>query len=221
MGVIGAVGSVWCTFTAKHKAMEMISGGGHHGKHGGQGHHGHKGGEMEMDGRGPHHPKPSPYVTREEFDMYDAIKTMSALSFVFFCKLIALGKCGKRVTWMNKSNVTKRVMKKSCLCLMLLVIVAMFCKMEGSHMKMIMKKVHPKKDHKQMEMPENRFEDDEEENDEDDEERFEGRNLRSYALFGSKLNEACSYADEDYCNAVNGCSWCKSAAVKAACRTME
>ena len=54
-----------------------------------------------------------------------------------------------------------------------------------------------------MEMPENRFENDEEEqdDDEDDMERDGGRNLRSYALLGSKLNEACALTDEDSCNA--------------------
>jgi len=69
MGVWGALVSVYCTFTAKHRAMEMVNGGPPH--HRG-GHHGHKGGEME--GRGPHHPdhpKPSPFISREEFDLYD------------------------------------------------------------------------------------------------------------------------------------------------------
>jgi len=179
-----------------------------------------------MEGRGPHHPdhpKPSPYISREEFDLYDAIKTMSAISFCLFCKMIALGKCGKRATWRNKSNVTKWVMKKSCLCVMLLVVMSMLCGMQGHHIQKIMKKVHPSKPHhKQMEMPENRFEDDEEEQDDDDMEREEGRNLRSYALLGSKLSRACALTDEDSCNADASCSWCiPSAAYKPGCRTLE
>ena len=36
-----------------------------------------------------------------------------------------------------------------------------------------------------------------------------------------QLKEVCSYADENTCNADSGCSWCTSAAVKAACRTMD
>jgi ABC-type microcin C transport system permease subunit YejE len=113
---------------------------------------------MEMDGRGPHHPhhphhpKPSPYVTREEFDMYDTIKTLSALSFCFFCKMIALGKCGKKAAWGNKSNVTKWVAKKSVFLVMILVVMSMFCGMQGHHIQKIMEKVHPSKPHhKEME----------------------------------------------------------------------
>jgi len=71
-------------------------------------------------------------------------------------------------------------------------------------------------------MRENRFQEDEEQNedDEDDMEREGGRNLRSYALLGSKMNEVCSFTSEDSCNADSGCSWCKSAAVKAKCNTL-
>lgn len=35
-----------------------------------------------------------------------------------------------------------------------------------------------------------------------------------------QLKEQCSYTDAGSCDADEGCSWCKSAAVKAACRTM-
>jgi len=72
-------------------------------------------------------------------------------------------------------------------------------------------------------MRENRFQEDEEQNedDEDDMEREGGRNLRSYALLGSKMNEACAFTSEDSCNADASCSWCISAAVKPACRTLD
>jgi len=104
IGICGASISVYCTFTAKHKAMEMING-----------------------GKQSNHSAPSPYISREEFDLYDTIKTLSALWFCIACKMIALGKCGKRATWTNKSNVTKWAMKKSCFCVMLLVVMGLFC----------------------------------------------------------------------------------------------
>jgi len=47
-----------------------------------------------------------------------------------------------------------------------------------------------------------------------------GRNLKSYAILGSKLSEACSHADENSCNADAACSWCSSFAVKSKCNTL-
>lgn len=52
-------------------------------------------------------------------------------------------------------------------------------------------------------------------------ERDGERDLKSYALLGSKLTEICSHTNENSCNADAACSWCKSAAVKPACRDLK
>ena len=36
-----------------------------------------------------------------------------------------------------------------------------------------------------------------------------------------KVQDTCSYADQATCDGVDECSWCKSAAVKSACKTLE
>jgi len=200
----------------------MNGGGKHHG-----GHHGHhKGGEMEGRGHEGHHPKPSPYVSREEFDLYDTIKTLSALSFCLFCKMIALGKCGKRATWRNKSGVTKWVMKKSCLAVVLMAVLGMFCGMQGHHIMKIKERVakHHEKPHQmpmqmedEPELPERPFE-------EDEEEMFErdgGRFLKSQLLLGNDEDTCNALSAENSCNANAKCSWCESSAVKSACHSLD
>lgn len=176
-----------------------------------------------MEGRGHHgqHPKLPPFVSREEFDLYDTIKTLSALSFCLFCKMIALGKCGKRATWRNKSGVTKWVMKKSCLAVILMAVLAMFCGMQGSHIKHIKERVakHHQKPHQMdmPEMPERPFEDDEQEM----MERDGGRFLRSYALLGDDETTCGNLNAENSCNANAKCAWCKAGAVPPACHSLE
>lgn len=137
MGIMGVGTSVYCQFTAKRHAHDLVTGkSGHHGHNGHHGHHNrsHHGGQEEQ-GRHPHHPhhRPHPWVSREEFDLYDAVKTMSALSLMFFCKMMAMGKCGKKAAWGNSSKVTKKMAKLSLGAVMLMMVLSMFLSHEGKH----------------------------------------------------------------------------------------
>jgi hypothetical protein len=158
-------------------------------------------------------------VSREEFDLYDAVKTMSALSLMFFCKMMAMGKCGKKAAWGNSSKITKKMAKLSLGAVMLMMVLSMFLSHEGKHIMEVSERAqrhhrpqpHPRPHHK---------EDGEEEEAQwmQMEPEFpEGRNLKSYAFFLQQPNNDCkSYSSEGTCNSAK-CSWCKSAAVKSAC----
>lgn len=172
IGCIGMCASVYYQFTAKHHAMMMVNfppppppehgfggrhGHGHHGPQGlGEGHHPpphHWFGGKHGHG---HHPPPPPppeeleemapkYVSREEFALYDAIKTMATITFFLFAKMVAFGKCGRKMAHKNKSKATKKMLKMQCLGFILIVIVAMIAMHEKHEIKHIMKKV--RKDH--------------------------------------------------------------------------
>jgi len=116
MGIFGCVLSTYYQFTAKFHAMEMV-------------------GDVKL----PDGQTRETHASREEFEVYDGIKTMTALSFFFFAKLILLGKCAKRASWKKKSAFTKKTMKKSFVCLLLLIIVAMLYKKEATKVGRIVK----------------------------------------------------------------------------------
>jgi hypothetical protein len=42
-------------------------------------------------------------ITRDELDLYDTMKTMSYLMFLMSVLVIAMGKCGLRSVWREKS----------------------------------------------------------------------------------------------------------------------
>lgn len=100
----------------------------------------HRGGEEHP------HPPPTPeggkYISRDEFELVDSLKTMCAISFFLFAKMIALGKCGKRMAWKNKFEVTHRLGRKSCFGLMLILLTSILMWKEGKHVGKIMERVH-------------------------------------------------------------------------------
>lgn len=208
LGCVGLAGSIYWQFNAARAADKMI--------------HWH-----------PHHnatagprPEESKFVTKEEFELYDALKTMCAISFFLFAKLIALGKCGKRIAWKNKVQKTHKLGKKSCLCLLLLIFTTILMWREGKHIGHIMKKVHHKPHHKSEPVPM--------EFDEPDYPLMDGRHLQEEIsapmTFVDKkiptilkdVEDTCfAHKDESSCNADGPCSWCDAAAVKPACHSIE
>jgi len=100
MGIFGCALSTYYQFTARSHAMMMV-------------------GDVGL-----------PEASREEFEVYDGIKTLTALSFFFFAKLILLGKCAKKASWKKKSKFTKKTIRNSLICLLLLIIVAVLFKKE-------------------------------------------------------------------------------------------
>lgn len=202
--------SVYHSFNAKHHAMMLING---PPPHGGK-HHGPPPRPEDLEKMAPK------YVSRDEFDVYDSIKTMTMITFFIFGKILAIGKCGKWITWRNRSAVTKRVLKKSCLGLLLVFIMSLWAMKEGKHMKSIIKR--HKHEPTQIEWPP--MEDGEEFSVDGGNRRLEEFSVApkdSLIFLGD--DEATCYAlsSEGSCNAKSDlCSWCKAGAVADKCHSI-
>jgi len=229
IGCIGMVASLYYQFTAKHHAMKIANfpphQGGRHGKH------------HEPQHKLEDEPK---YVSRVEFNIYDAIKTLTAITFFLSAKIVALGKCGKWMTYRNKSWATKWLAKKSCCCLALIVLVGIFAAKEGHHIHHLKMKVL--KAHEGEEGWPSPQEDDERHGGRHHG-RHGGRHLQNIEETQAPMyftEEEYSQAkefmaeiltdDEDECNALNNagsckanskCSWCTAGAVADACHSIE
>lgn len=190
-----------------------------------------------QDGPAPPKPEESKYVTREEFELYDALKTMCAISVFLFIKLIALGKCGKRIAWKNKFAATHKLGRKSCFCFLLIILLSIWMHHEGKKIGNIMKKAHhkPGPHHKHEPIPM--------EFDEPQAYPLEdavamsrdGRHLQEEIAAPMKfvkkgeiptilsdVETTCNaHHDESSCNADGPCSWCDAAAVRPACHSIE
>lgn len=210
---MGVATAVYCQFRAAHAAKEMAQwkGPSHHGDHGKPGKHHHP------EQRPEEHEDSPMYVSRTEFEIYDSIKAWSCLAFFMFAKLIALGKCGKKATWKNKSNATHRIQRKSCVGLLLIVIVAIFLGKEENHIGKIMERVAKHNNPKQFDLEDKQY---------GWPPKHDGRHLAANGtmLFVGDDEEVCNKnTDEASCNTSPGasCSWCTSAAVKAACHSVK
>ena len=208
--VIGAVGmavSFYKMMTAGKHADHMING--HHGRpH--HPHHPHNRTE-EMKPEGPK------YVTHEQFELYDTLKTLASIFFFIFAKVCAIGKCGKMMVWRNRVGATHRLGKKSCLGFVLVLLMSLYAAHEGHHVHMIMEKVHRNRPHHQ-----------------GDEMKKFGRHLEESLvsqtqkpllmtqLLKDDQSDCEKLSSETSCNAQNTkCSWCKAGAVADACNSIE
>ena len=204
VGGIGMVSSFYHMMTAGKHADDMING--HHRPHPGPGPHPHPNKTEEMEGA----PK---YVTHEQFELYDTLKTLASIMFFIFAKVMAVGKCGRWMAWRNNSDATKRLGKKSLLGFVLIIIMSLFAAHQGHHIKNIMEKVHP--DHKggKHHMRGGRHL----------EEDLVSQTSNSLLMSILKDQEAtCSaHGDENSCNADGPCSWCDAGAVRPACHSIE
>jgi hypothetical protein len=108
-----------------------------HGRH--DGHHPHHPHHNKTVEEGPMGPK---YVTEDQFELYDTLRTVSSIGFFIFAKVMAIGKCGKWMAWSNKSKTTKWLGKKSCLGFVFVILMSLYAMHEHHHVKMIMKRVH-------------------------------------------------------------------------------
>jgi hypothetical protein len=216
-----------------HAVQKMVHPKPHHKQHGEERQH-HRPSPPEEEHRPEHHRPEHKFITRDEFDLYDSLKTMCAISIFMFAKLIALGKCGKRIAWKNKFEVTRRLHKKSCFCLLLLIVTTIFAWREGKNIGRIMRKIHHHKPEHHGPYPEREF---------PQEEgaifSVDGRHLKEVdtattaapmtfqqnaaVLSNLKDDEAVCHAnkDEGSCHTNAKCSWCKSAAVASACHSLS
>jgi len=199
MGCLGLLGSMWHGYHARDKAQMIVTG--------------KKPWDMtreeEID-------LGTQVVTRDELNLYDSLKMVSYFMFLASMFAIGMGKCGKRSIWMEKSKVGKRVAKKSFFMLAIIFMIGMATKNEMHSIHRI-KKHYNHKDHK------NAHENFGMEEDERDEETAQflkdATDENNLDLFNEfyPSNDACSVTVQDACDAVDGCTWCKSAAVASRC----
>jgi hypothetical protein len=170
---------------------------------------------------------------------------MCAISVFLFAKIIALGKCGKRIAWRNKFEATHRLGKKSCFCLVLILLTSLLAWREGKDIGRIMERVHKPQPHPR---PPHHYRSDEpivkefyemplDEGSIMSVDLMDGRHLREIETTqapmtfgkGGKIPAALK-DDEDTCNALTDegachdnkvCSWCTAGAVKPACHSIE
>lgn len=105
----------------------------HHGKHGK--HHGPPPTHEKIEAGTPD------YITRDEFELYESLKTMAMIMSFLFFKIIAIGKCGRWIEWGNDSLVTKRVIKKSCFGILCVFVMACLAFNQKSHIKHLKHKI--------------------------------------------------------------------------------
>ena len=89
------------------------------------------------------------YVTKDEFEMYDLLKTMSFCMFFVALNTLIMGKCGFRLVKNQKANLARRMFKKGIFFAILLSLV-MFLGGRSKHLREIInrnKKHHVNNDH--------------------------------------------------------------------------
>jgi hypothetical protein len=89
--------------------------------------------KMTIRNMGPQEPRPSDimanYITRDEFNLFDAFKSMALLNIFIFGVLLCMGKGAKCMLWCNKSTWTKRHLKRSAFgALVIIVLSICHCK---------------------------------------------------------------------------------------------
>ena len=79
------------------------------------------------------------YVTRDEFELYDLIKTMSFCFFFVALNALVMGKCGFRLVKKQKLGLAQRMWKKGIFFAILMSLV-MFTGHRSKHMMEIIKR---------------------------------------------------------------------------------
>lgn len=161
-------------------------------------------------------------MTRDELAVYDIVKTISFLFFLQSILSFGLGKLGMRTVWREKSICAHRVSRKSCFGLLFVFIFGMILKHEGGELhKIIMRNMGKQNHSSDISSIINKTD------------SFNlteplGRNLQSHhkwedePFFGDEpIEDICEALDNDGCESDERCSWCKSAAVASACKSVE
>ena len=198
IGFLGMGSAFYHYCNAAKMADEMING--HHGHHP---YHPHHNDTEESKIKGPK------YVTLEQFELYDALKFMCSIAFFISCKIVALGKCGKWMAWANKSETTKKLQKKSCFGLVLILITCLFAANQGHHIHEIIAKAQNNKPHYHKGMEDNQ------------EKEEKKRHLKVMSLLKDDEDDCSAFTSDSTCNAYpHKCSWCEAGAVADKCHSI-
>ena len=185
-----------------------------------------------LHGPAPHHGKHempkqhvTEYVTRDEFELYDIIKSICFFAFLAGVAILCTGKKGFMASRNQKQVFTKRVFKRSIFRMIFATI--MLCCVHH-YCKQAKRIVEQNKPHDKTKKHDTsvsfHFDDDEMMK---SPEYKQGRNLheirvmRIKSMFGLDAENKCrELSTESACHTDKDCSWCVSAAVPSSCNTV-
>jgi hypothetical protein len=233
LGAVSAVGALFHGFNAVKTADWLL-----HGRHP-RPPHPHPNNTWDMppppqdEDMQPHHEW---FVERDEFALYDSIKTISFVAMILSLCFVALGKKGLRAIWMKKPKMTRRLFKKSGFKLIFMFLISMVLHHQVKEAVDIVKHHHHPSPHNAteetdtvssvwVEQPEE-FPMRRQLNVVDDYvNTYLPEEVRAYLPkdFGGYAAVDCrsTYSDQSSCDADALCSWCTSGAVKPACNSLE
>jgi hypothetical protein len=150
-------------------------------------------------------------VTRDEFHLYDLIKTIALFSLIMSVILIGMGKVGSRAVWHNNTEFARCALKKSMTRFGLFFIVGLVCSFYAKEAKSLIRH-HHQTEQQNIEIPEM----------EEMPSVREGRKLRQHSNnFWAPTATCQDNKDKTSCDAVADCTWCTSGAVKPQCNSIE
>jgi len=153
-------------------------------------------------------------MTRDEFAIIDLVKNFAIALFFVSMMTFAIGKVGMRSVWREKSWATHWISKKSAIVMVIIVIFSFFGKSQMNQMHRIAKR-YKSNDDSTIDLTSV--------NETIEFEQPSARNLeRNYTKYEYRHQEdTCNALTEDSCGSNAECSWCKSAAVKSKCHSID
>ena len=136
-------------------------------------------------------------VTRDEFHLYDLIKTIALFSLIMSVILIGMGKVGSRAVWHNSTEFARCALKKSMTRFGLFFIVGLVCSFYAKEAKNLIRH-HHQTEQQTIEIPEM----------EEMPSVREGRKLRQHSNnFWAPTATCQDNKDKTSCDAVADCTW--------------
>lgn len=216
IGAISALNCAWVGLNARHMTEKILSG---EFKKGGfwkkKHHHFEKHETFKLPDT----------IDRDEFALYDTIKTLSLAGVFLSMLILCTGKKALCAVWKQKPEFNKKVFKKSIFRVILMVLTCMYIHHHAHEAKAAyyrFRKRHnlPVAPHLEAEMMELEKEHEAPRHHGRHHKKEHGKH-RGRSLF--QLEEGTcrtDHSDENSCNADPACSWCKSAAVASSCNEL-
>ena len=214
IGAVSAINCAWVGLNARHITTKIISGEFH--KRGGW-------------WRRHHHQQPQTHhklpdtIDRDEFAIYDIIKTLSLAGIFLSMLILCTGKKALCAVWKQKPEFNKRVFKKSIFRVILMVLTCMYIHHHAQEAKAAYHRYrarHPLPHNSTETMEMSQMEEQPVPTKHHKKHHGKHGHHKGRSLF--QLEGKCeAYSSQSACDAVADCSWCESAAVPSSCHSLE
>lgn len=216
LGGLSALNCLWLVFHARHVAEMILTGDFH--KRGGP--------------QPPHPPHPLPdNMTRDEFIVVDVVRTVSFLGVIASIIIACTGKKALYAVWKQKPDFVKKVFKRSLIRFFVVFLLAAYMRHSSQEAKRAVE--HFRRAHN-ITMPKDEMvmlEEPKPHHGKHHGDHRRGRGLAQVEEAKPHMNadfwlktdqdDCAKLKDENTCNAAAKCSWCKSAAVRSSCNSLE